>query len=81
MAPEIRANLTERLEEYAANYELGDIVYPSFTKSLDSQGAISASDIVYGCNALLQRGAGWENANDEASRDASWFDAFDALDK
>lgn len=85
MDSEIKDLLPEALEKYATEFDLHNLTFPSFVKTLDNKLQLSASDCVYAVQALLEAGVGrgsttaFENETVSERARRNFWSAFDAL--
>ncbi len=56
MSVEMKQQLPRQLEEYASDFGLADITFPSFVKTLDNKLRLSAADCVHAISALIEVG-------------------------
>ena len=82
MNSEIKDLLPGALKQYASDFGLSDITFPSFVKMLDNKLKMSASDCVYAVSALMEVGNVTKAVDGRYSHEQwenNFWNAYDAL--
>ena len=91
---QFKQSLREKLLQFSAEFNLGDICFPSFSAQMGFHPQFAAADVVYSVSALLEAGPNFDNverptpsegdaASAASARDELWtqnvYRAYDAL--
>jgi hypothetical protein len=86
MATQLKTELQQRVQRDMRDAGLDDVVFPSFVKEVGYRMPLSASDVVYAVQALLEAphgnpaGEAQVDADAPRPRSANFFLAYKALD-